>query len=97
MLQKREEIIIQAVFGWAKGDRIHYLKRGLVLDKNMNCLSIVTGEETKNLDTDVDRLTYVVVRAYENSLLIAFIFFNEIRTRMSSQSEGARTILSHLQ
>lgn len=44
----------------------------------MNCLSIMILEETKNLDTDVDGLTHVVVRAYGNSLLIASIFLNEI-------------------
>lgn len=63
----------------------------------MNCLSIVIGEETKNLDTDIHRVTYVMLRACENSLLIAFVFFNEIRTRMLSKSEDVRATLDQLQ
>lgn len=52
---------------------MHYKIKRLVLDTNMNCLSMVTGEETKHLDPDVDRLTNVVERTYGNSFLIASI------------------------
>lgn len=56
-------------------ERSHYKIKGFVLDTNwMNCLFVVIGEETKNLDTDVDRLTNVVQKTNGNSFLIVSIF-----------------------
>ena len=92
-----KEIITKAIFEQAKEERIHYLKRGLAVNKNMNYLSTVTGEETNSLDTAVDRLTYVVARSSGNSLLIVFVFSMKQGTRTLSKSEDARTILSQLQ
>ena len=67
------------------------------MNKSMNYLSTVTGEETNSLDTAVDRLTYVVARSSGNSLLIVFVFSMKQGTRTLSKSEDARTILSQLQ
>lgn len=52
---------------------MNYQIKRLVLGINKNCLSMVTAEETKHLDPDVDRVTNAVKRIYGNSFLIASI------------------------
>lgn len=72
ILQEKRLLLKPSLTG--KRKRSPYKIKELILDTNMNCLSMVVGEETKNLDIDVDRLTNVVERTNENSFLIASMF-----------------------
>lgn len=74
-----------------------YKMQRLVLETNMNCLFMVSGEETKHLDSDTDRLTNVTERAYGHSFLIASTSPQWNRKQQCYMSEDARTTRFQLQ
>lgn len=76
---------------------MYYKMQRLVLDTSVNCLFMVSGEETKHLDSDVDRVTNVTARAYGHSFLIASTPPQWNRKQQRYMSEDARTTRFQLQ